>query len=84
MKLFLNVRKIILLSIAAAGLSACVVIPSDVEVNQPQVHILPTPYYVAPSLGYDWMLHPKKGWGWHHPHYGWHHKKEFRRYRRHH
>ncbi len=79
MKLFLNLRKIALFSIAAAGLSACVVTPSGVEVNQP-----PIPYYVAPSNGYVWMLHPKKGWGWQHPHYGWHHKKESRRHRKHH
>ncbi|MEN9912240.1 MAG: hypothetical protein RI956_684 [Pseudomonadota bacterium] len=77
MKLFLNLRKIILLSIAAAGLSACVVVPSDVEVNQPQVPTPPTPYYVAPNNGYVWMLHPKKGWGWYH-------KKESHRHRKHH
>jgi hypothetical protein len=30
------------------------------------------PAYPRPGPGYVWQNHPRQGWGWHHPNYGWH------------
>ncbi len=65
---------------AAFGLSGCVVTPPAVRpayVAQPAyvappgvVYVQPT--YAAPGPGWVWEYHSYYGWGWHHPHYGWH------------
>lgn len=30
------------------------------------------PAYQSPGVGWVWEFNPRFGWGWHHPHYGWH------------
>lgn len=30
------------------------------------------PTYAIPAPGYEWRYHRTYGWGWWHPHYGWH------------
>jgi hypothetical protein len=65
---------------AAFGLSGCVVTPPTVRpayVAQPAyvappgvVYVQPT--YASPGPGWVWEYHSYYGWGWHHPHYGWH------------
>lgn len=30
------------------------------------------PAYPSPGVGYVWAMHPRFGWGWRHPVYGWH------------
>ncbi len=30
------------------------------------------PAYASPGAGYIWRYHRRFGWGWWHPHYGWH------------
>jgi hypothetical protein len=29
------------------------------------------PTYAVPAPGYVWAYHPRYGWGWHHPAWGW-------------
>ncbi|MBG7618453.1 hypothetical protein I5R65_03130 [Herbaspirillum sp. AP02] len=62
------------------ALSGCVVAPPTVRpayVAQPTyvappgvVYVQPT--YASPGPGWVWEYHSYYGWGWHHPHYGWH------------
>ena len=30
------------------------------------------PGYASPGVGWEWKLHGRHGWGWHHPQNGWH------------
>lgn len=50
-----------------AALSGCVVAPPTVR---PAYVAQPT--YASPGPGWVWEYHSYYGWGWHHPHYGWH------------
>lgn len=82
-----KVLSIPLLLAAATSLTACivpgrhgpvVVAPPVVVRPAPVVVAPPAPVYVAPPVygipgpGYLWQYHPRYGWGWHHPHRGWH------------
>jgi hypothetical protein len=48
----------------AGGLTGCVIAPAAPPV--------PVAYYPMPAPGYIWVRHSHHGWGWHHPHRGWH------------
>jgi len=59
-----------------AALAGCVVAP--VAPVAPGPYVVPpgvayvAPAYPMPSVGFVWQYHPRYGWGWHHPVYGWH------------
>jgi hypothetical protein len=59
-------------------LAGCVVAPVSVRVAPPVAVVAPPgvvyarPAYPLPGPGYAWAYHPRYGWGWHHPAYGWH------------
>jgi hypothetical protein len=44
--------------------------PPGVIVPPGVVYVAPA--YPAPSVGFVWEFHPRFGWGWRHPHRGWH------------
>ena len=50
--------------------------PVYVQPNYPQPMYPPpvyvAPMYASPGAGWLWSAHPRQGWGWHHPHQGWH------------
>lgn len=54
-----------------------IVVPPPVVVAR-RVYVAPPgvvyvrPTYVIPGPGYVWHYHVHHGWGWYHPHYGWH------------
>ncbi|PJO37647.1 hypothetical protein CTI10_015205 [Delftia acidovorans] len=67
------------LALAAGSLpqlAGCVVAP--VAPVAPGPYVVPpgvayvAPAYPMPSVGFVWQYHPRYGWGWHHPVYGWH------------
>lgn len=60
---------------AAVVLSGCVVVPAGAEpgyygAQGGVVYVAPT--YAVPGAGYAWQHHAQRGWGWRHPHHGWH------------
>ena len=78
MKKLLSLAAIFL---AGASLTACVVAPVQapgygsayVEPVLPPVGVtVISPTYAAPGAGWAWRYHPRYGWGWFHPHAGWH------------
>ena len=59
--------------------------PAPVVIQQPPVMVAPplgvivppgvvyvAPTYPTPGMGFVWEYHPRYGWGWRHPHRGWH------------
>ena len=61
-------------TLAAAALSGCVVAPvgpPPASYGYGAVYV-PPPYYAIPAPGYVWLRHPHYGYGWRHPHHGWH------------
>ena len=45
--------------------------PVPVYTAPPNVtYVAPT--YAIPGPGYVWAYHPRRGWGWNHPAWGWH------------
>jgi hypothetical protein len=44
--------------------------PMGVVVPPGVVYVAPT--YAPPAVGFVWEFHPRFGWGWRHPHRGWH------------
>jgi hypothetical protein len=44
--------------------------PVPVYVAPPSVAYV-GPTYTLPGPGYVWAYHPRYGWGWHHPAWGW-------------
>lgn len=62
-------------ALLAASLAGCIVAPPAVVVRPapPPPHIVRVePAYPRPAPGYVWEYHPRNGWGWWHPEYGWH------------
>jgi hypothetical protein len=68
--------------VAPAGHRGVMVMPPPVvvaPVPQP-VYVQPgypppvyvAPMYPSPGIGWIWSVHPRQGWGWHHPQQGWH------------
>lgn len=53
-----------------AALAGCVVAPLPGHHPRGVVYIAPT--YASPGPGYIWGHHHRHGWGWRHPHRGWH------------
>lgn len=51
-----------------AMLGGCVAEPPGAPVGVAYV----APTYAIPAPGYAWRYHATYGWGWWHPHYGWH------------
>ena len=45
------------------SVTGCVISPAPVYVE---------PGYPSPGIGWNWQFHTYFGWGWHHPHHGWH------------
>ena len=64
---------------AAAALAGCVVTPVGYDpayggagYAAPPGVVYVAPTYVVPGPGYAWQYHGRFGWGWRHPHNGWH------------
>ena len=59
-------------------LAGCVVAPVPARVAPPVAVVAPPgvvyvrPAYPLHGPGYAWAYHPRYGWGWRHPAYGWH------------
>ena len=62
----------IAIALATASLSGCIVAPVRPAIVAPPGVVYVAPVYAAPGPGYVWSYHPRYGWGWHHPEYGWH------------
>jgi hypothetical protein len=61
--------RILVAAALAAMLGGCVVAePPGVPAGVTYVE----PGYAIPGPGYAWRYHANHGWGWWHPHYGWH------------
>ena len=64
--------------LALSALCGCVVAPPVVRPVVRPVYVAPAgvvyvePTYVVPAPGYVWAYHPRYGWGYRHPQYGWH------------
>ncbi|MBT2335373.1 hypothetical protein J7E49_15825 [Variovorax paradoxus] len=56
----------------AAILTGCVVAPAQPVYTAPPGAAYVAPTYVSPGVGFVWNYHPRYGYGWHHPRYGWH------------
>ena len=62
------------------GLLGCIVAPAapppryvyTQPVPPPPNVVYVQPTYAAPAVGFTWVYHPRYGWGWYHPHEGWH------------
>jgi hypothetical protein len=53
--------------------TGCVVAPArhgGVVMEPAAVYVEPAD--ASPGVGWEWRVHPRFGWGWHHPHNGWH------------
>jgi hypothetical protein len=59
-------------SLAAVVLTGCVVAPAQPVYAAPPGVTYVAPTYAAPGVGFVWNYHPRYGYGWHHPRYGWH------------
>ncbi len=67
---------------ATAALSGCVMAPVAMQpaydYGGPGVYAAPpgvvyvAPTYAIPAPGYAWQYNAHFGWGWRHPHHGWH------------
>jgi hypothetical protein len=63
-------KRLLLALMAGATLvlsSGCIVAPA-----RPGAAVYVEPTYVSPGPGWVWQFHGGYGWGWHHPHHGWH------------
>jgi len=64
--------------LSALSLSACVIAPlpppppPHAEYVAPAGVVYVAPTYAMPAHGYVWEYHARYGWGWRHPHHGWH------------
>lgn len=60
--------------------AGCIVVPASAPprvvytqpVPPPPGVIYVQPTYAAPAVGFNWVYHPRYGWGWYHPNHGWH------------
>jgi hypothetical protein len=60
------------IAMVAASMSGCVVAPVGPGYVAPPGVAYVSPTYESPGVGWAWEYHPRYGWGWHHPQYGWH------------
>lgn len=73
-----SIKFIILTFALPLAVAGCVVAPAPIRVVAPPNVVAPPgvvyvgPAYALPGPGYVWVHHPRFGWGWHHPHAGWH------------
>ena len=70
MKKLLSLFTVMTVLLSTAG---CIVAPA----RHGRVAVAPGPVYVepaypSPGVGFVWEIHPRFGWGWHHPGRGWH------------
>ncbi|KHK58869.1 hypothetical protein PI87_03875 [Ralstonia sp. A12] len=56
----------------SCALAGCVVAPVEPPTVAPAGVVYVAPVAVAPGPGYSWRYHAHYGWGWWHPHHGWH------------
>ncbi|MBE9607434.1 hypothetical protein IAI18_21405 [Acetobacteraceae bacterium H6797] len=61
--------RLLIVLAAASMLGGCVVAPPPAR---PAGVVYVAPSYPMPAPGYEWRYHAYYGWGWWHPHYGWH------------
>lgn len=47
-------------------------VPSHAVISSPPSVVYVAPMYPAPGVGWVWEFHPRFGWGWRYPGYGWH------------
>ena len=59
-------------ALLTAALAGCVVVPVQPAYVAPSGVVYVAPSYAVPGPGYVWVYHAHYGWGWHHPHDGWH------------
>ncbi|WP_418320712.1 hypothetical protein [Piscinibacter sakaiensis] len=61
-------------SAALALLAGCVVapLPGHHGGHHPRGAVYVAPTHASPGHGYVWGHHHRRGWGWRHPHRGWH------------
>lgn len=62
--------RILAIAALSALLGGCVVAEPPHHPPVGVAYIEPT--YAIPAPGYVWRYHAVHGWGWWHPHYGWH------------
>ena len=60
------------LLLAASALTGCIVAPVGPAYDAPPGVVYVAPTYAIPAPGYVWGYHGRFGWGWRHPHLGWH------------
>jgi hypothetical protein len=60
------------IALVSVSMSGCVVAPVGPTYAPPPGEVYVAPTYESPGVGYVWEFHPRFGWGWHHPQYGWH------------
>ena len=64
------------MALLVAALTGCVVAPIEPAYGPaygpPPGAVYVAPTYAIPAPGYAWSYHARFGWGWRHPHYGWH------------
>ena len=65
-------RWIAALVLAATVLTGCIVAPVGPGYDAPPGVVYVAPTYAIPAPGYVWGHHARFGWGWRHPHLGWH------------
>lgn len=64
--------RILAITALSAVLAGCVVAPPPGPPHPPVGVAYIAPTYAIPAPGYQWRYHATYGWGWWHPHYGWH------------
>jgi hypothetical protein len=47
-------------------------VPGPAVMSSPTGVVYVAPAYPAPGVGWVWEFHPRFGWGWRDPGYGWH------------
>lgn len=58
------------LALASSGCVIAPLPPGPMVVEPQPVYVAPA--YASPGVGWVWQFHSTYGWGWRHPHHGWH------------
>lgn len=70
--LFLAVSDYVSAAVVVRVPPPVVVVPPPVVVAPARKPVYIAPTYRRPAHGYVWKYHPRHGWGWYNPRYGWH------------